>query len=66
MKVFNSICIEDHTVLAQNGDRQDLVRGKEYTISGEKDGIVTVFSSFRVKVPATLFAGTIPLGSSLT
>jgi hypothetical protein len=61
MDVFRGICLRDHEVRATNGDCLSLVRGKEYTISAEKDGKVVVFSSFWVPVPADLFGGVEPL-----
>ena len=57
MITFKRICIRDHRIMAENGDTLKLERGKEYTTSAEKDGEVTVFSSFWVKVPVDLFAG---------
>ena len=59
MQTFNRICIKDHIIEAQNGDRLELKRGKEYTTSPEKDGKVIVFSRFWVPVPTDIFAGEI-------
>lgn len=61
MKVFRRICIKDYTLEAQNGDKLELFRGKEYTTSDEKDDKVVVFTNFWVGVPAGLFAGEEPL-----
>jgi len=55
MKVYERICLRDWFVEAENGDRQDLKRGKTYTTSASKDGEVTVFSSFWVKAPIDIF-----------
>ena len=53
-----AICIEDWHVEAENGDRQDCKRGKEYTVSKPwGDGTVTVCSTFWVKAPARIFGG---------
>jgi hypothetical protein len=57
METYNRICIEDYTVKAENGDILELSRGEEYLTSTERDGKVTVFSSYWVKVPAEIFAG---------
>ena len=57
METYNRICIEDYVVKAENGDILELYRGKEYLTSIERDGKVTVFSSYWVKVPAEIFAG---------
>lgn len=61
MKIYSRICIEDWHVEALNGDRQDCVRGKEYTTSRTwNDGTVTVLSRFWVRAPASIFAGCQP------
>ena len=57
MQTFKRICIEDYTVLGTCGDRLDLKRGLEYITSIDRDGEVTVFSTFWVRVPVLLFAG---------
>ena len=61
MKVVKRICIQDWHVKAENGDRQDCKRGKEYTTSPLlDDGKVIVFSGFWVRAPADIFSGAIP------
>ncbi len=63
MKTWKRICVKDYVLEAQNGDRLELKRGKEYTTSHEKDGEVCVFTNFWEWVPVDLFAGEIPLGT---
>lgn len=60
MKTFNRICIEDYILVADNNDTLKLKRGTEYLTSQEKDGMVTVFTGYWVKVPVRLFAGEKP------
>lgn len=62
MNVGTAICIEDWHVQAENGDRQECRRGKEYTIT-EPNGCddVTLFSGFWVRAPARIFGGWKPL-----
>ena len=56
MNVYERICLKDWYVEAQNGDRQDLKRGKTYTTSASnEDGEVQVFSSFWVYAPIDIF-----------
>ena len=56
MKVYERICLHDWHVDALNGDRQDCKRGKAYTTSApHEDGTVTVFSSFWVRAPGSIF-----------
>ncbi len=63
MNVFMGICLQNHIVEAKNGDRLELSRGKEYTISAPTDdGMVVVFSTFWTGVSAGLFGGVEPLG----
>ena len=57
MKTFNRICIKDHEITDSEGTTFELKRGKEYTTSPENNGLITVFSTYWVKVPVTLFAG---------
>ncbi len=58
MRTFYRICVEDHTLTAENGDTLILTRGKEYMTSAEHDdGTVTVFANFWTRVPASLFSG---------
>ncbi len=57
MRTWNRVCIEDYAVEAQNGDRLELQRGKEYLTSDIANGSVVVFSSFWERVPARIFAG---------
>lgn len=56
MKTFYRLCIETRTVA--DGDRTFTVeRGREYITSDEKDGKVTVFSTYWVQMPVSLFHG---------
>jgi len=57
MKVFSRICLKDYTVEAQNGDKLELKRGREYTTSEENNDKVVVFSNFWVPVPVNIFGG---------
>lgn len=57
MKTWKRICIEDYTVRDDVGTVFALTRGQEYLTSADRDGTVTVFSSYWVNVPSTLFAG---------
>lgn len=58
MKVYRALCIKDWYIEAENGDRQECKRGKEYTVSGDRgDGTLTVFSGFWVIAPTNIFAG---------
>ena len=58
MKTYQRICIKDHTITAENGDSQTVKRGKEYITSPvDKEGNVTVFSTFWVPMSLDLFAG---------
>lgn len=59
-QTFNRICLRDWSIEAQNGDRLDLKRGKEYLTSAPRpDGNVVVFSTFWVPVPLDVFGGEI-------
>ena len=54
--VYEALCLENWYIEAENGDRQDCVKGKTYTISApRKDGTVKVFSRFWVDAPAHIF-----------
>jgi hypothetical protein len=56
MKVLERLCVQNWFIDAANGDRLDLVRGKEYTTTPYViDGEVTVFSRFWVKAPVSIF-----------
>lgn len=56
MKIYECICLKNWHVEAQNGDRQDLQRGKAYTTSAShEDGTVTVFLSFWIRAPLDVF-----------
>lgn len=55
MRTYHRICIKDHTV-SDDKNTFSIKRGKEYLTSEEKDGEVTVFSEFWVKLPVDLFA----------
>ena len=58
MRTFSRICIKDYCIEAENGDKLELKRGKEYLTSDIKQGSqVVVFSTFWVPVPMELFAG---------
>ena len=57
MTTYQRICIQDHTISAQNGDSMTITRGKEYLTSEEFGGEVTVFGPFWVKFPVIYFAG---------
>ncbi len=59
--VFHAICLEDFTPAPEEDPTFVLRRGREYTVSPERDGQVRVFSRYWVWVPATLFAGFQPL-----
>lgn len=61
MKVYMGICLEDYTLEDQEGNKLELERGKEYTLSHEKDGQRCVFSNYWAWVPAALFGGIQPL-----
>jgi len=57
MKTFKRVCIEE--LIVTDGDRSmKIERSKEYTTTPEKNGTVTVFSSWWVSgVPVKIFAG---------
>ena len=56
MKTFNRICVKDAALEAQNGDRQEIKRGKEYlTTDILEDGTVIVFDRFWAPSDASLF-----------
>lgn len=58
MKIFYRDCVKDFVLEALNGDRLELVKGKEYITSPiYEDKQVTVFTRYWVKVPAKLFKG---------
>jgi len=58
MKIFYRDCVKDFVLEALNGDRLELVKGKEYITSPiYEDKQVTVFTRYWVKVPADLFDG---------
>jgi len=63
MKVVRRVCIKNYVVEAQNGDRQEVVRGREYITTTDPDeyGNVVVFSTFWVRMPVDFFAGPEPL-----
>ena len=62
MKVYRRICIKDAVVEAQNGDRHEIKRGKEYTTSYEhEDGTVTVFGPFWTRFPVEILVAPEPL-----
>lgn len=62
--VFHAICLEDFTPNPEEDASFTLKRGKEYTVSPEKEGQVRVFSRYWVWVPARLFAGHRPLAGT--
>jgi hypothetical protein len=56
MKVYERIALKDWHVEAANGDRQEVKRGKAYTVSPPRDdGSVLLFSRFWVLVPDEVF-----------
>lgn len=56
MKTWKRICIADHVIEAENGDRHEVKRGSEVLTSDEHDdGTVTVFGGFWTRFPAKLF-----------
>jgi hypothetical protein len=56
--VYHAVCIEDFTPAPDEDPTFVLQRGREYTISPEReDGQVRVFSRYWALVPARLFAG---------
>jgi hypothetical protein len=57
MKTFYRICIKDYILEAENGDKLELKRGREYLTSVEENDMVVVFTNFWVKVPVNIFAG---------
>ena len=58
MRTFNRVCIRDYTVRSQEGESFTVWRGTEYlTSAASDDGLVTVFSSYWVPVPVTVFSG---------
>lgn len=58
MRTFSRVCIEDDALEAQNGDRAEIKRGREYITSPVRaDGTVIVFTNFWVPFPVTRFAG---------
>lgn len=71
MKTYKRVCVEDYSISAKNGDTMRLERGKEYItgprrtpterdreyVLGEVESVVTVFASYWVPVPTSLFAG---------
>jgi hypothetical protein len=59
MTTFKRICLRDHPMEdPRTGEQFSLRRGQEYITGAERaDGNVTVFSTYWVAVPASLFAG---------
>ena len=55
MEIYERICLKDWHIEAQNGDRQELRRGKTYTTAASKDGTIKVFSTFWVDAPIDVF-----------
>ena len=55
MQTFHRICIKDF----KYGNEILLKRGREYLTSSDKEGQVTVFTKYWVKVPVEYFAGEI-------
>lgn len=60
MKRYKRICLKDWHIEAQNGDRQELKRGKCYTTLASKHGKVMVFSTFWVSAPIEVFEPVTP------
>ena len=57
MKTFKRVCIEDYTIIDQEGTSFTVKRAKEYITGPEKDSALVVFSQYWVMVPARIFAG---------
>ena len=70
MKTYKRICIKDYSIQDSEGTTFKVERGKEYITSEiavspsfmakelqPEDGHVTVFSTYWVKVPVSIFAG---------
>lgn len=57
MEIKKRLCGRNWFVEAENGDRLDLIRGKEYTTSLKValDGTVMIFSKFWVRAPIEIF-----------
>ena len=55
--ITQRLCGEDWHIEAQNGDRCELERGREYTTTAEvyEDDTVTVFTNFWVRAPVSIF-----------
>jgi hypothetical protein len=61
MEVYERICLKDWHIEAENGDRQELKRGKSYTTTASHDdGTVIVFSRFWVRAPLDVFEPVTP------
>jgi hypothetical protein len=67
MQTFKRICIKDFLITAENGDRCEIKRGREYITSAvnkapkigpdPQANHVTVFTNFWVAAPVDIFAG---------
>jgi len=57
MRTFKRICIETHTVRAENGDEHTVKRGEEVITTDAKNGEVIVFGPFWTPMPLHIFAG---------
>lgn len=55
MKTFTRGCITDFEIIDCVGHKITLKAGEQYLTSGEKNGIVTVFTSYWATVPVLLF-----------
>jgi hypothetical protein len=65
MRVVNRICIKTEEFVDGPDRSIELKRGQEYVTSAdERDGEVTVFSTYWFRAPVELFAGPEPLGGS--
>lgn len=58
MKVYERICLKNHSVEAENGDCQKYERGRTYTMTAPRDGdeSVVVLSTFWVRLSKEIVA----------
>jgi hypothetical protein len=56
MKTFTRVCIKDFEIVDLGDRKLTLKSGEQYLTSEEKDGMVMVFTTFWVTVPAALFS----------
>jgi len=55
VKIFKRKTKEEYTVVDSSGVSFTIHKDREYTTSEEKDGKVTVFSTYWVEVPISIF-----------